>query len=202
MSKALFVGIEAQRGHEEEIAEFLRGALGPVQEEPETRNWYAVRFSPSDFGIFDTFPGSAGQIKHLMGKVGRGLIMKSFTMLESVPDIESAELIAAKPFIKGPAPKVALYVPMQARAGKEKDVAALLSGAAARVADEPGTAAWYAMDMGRGQFAIFEVFADEQARDAHLTGSVAGALIGRAGELFERTPELKGAEVMAAKLWS
>lgn len=202
MSKALFVAIEAQRGHEEEIAEFLRGALGPVQEEPETRNWYAVRFTSSQFGIFDTFPGAAGQIRHLVGKVGRALIVKSLTVLESVPDIESAELIAAKPFIQGPAPAYALYTLVQAPAGQEKAVGNFLRDSAARVADEPGTSAWYALDMGGGQYATFTVFATVQARDAHLSGEVVGSLVARTATLLARPAELRGGEVLAAKLWA
>jgi hypothetical protein len=201
MSKALFVAIEAQRGHEEEIADFLRASLGPVQEEPETRNWYAVRFSPSQFGIFDTFPGAAGQIRHLVGKVGRALIVKSLTVLESVPDIESADLIAAKPFTQGAAPAYALYTLVQAPAGQEKAVGNFLRDGAARVADEPDTAAWYALDNGGGQYATFSVFASPQARDAHLAGAVAGGLVARADTLLAKPAELRGGEVLAAKLW-
>jgi quinol monooxygenase YgiN len=202
MSKALFVALEAQPGRGEEIAEFLRAALGPVQEEPETRNWYAVRFNDTHFAIFDTFPGGAGQIKHLLGKVGRALMLKSFTALESVPDIESAELIAAKPFTQGPAPALALYVPLRARDGKAQALANHLKAAAAMVADEPGTSAWYALDLGGGHFATFNVFPGKPARDAHLAGDVTGALVGRAADLLAHPPELKGGEVLAAKLWA
>jgi quinol monooxygenase YgiN len=202
MSKALFVAIEAQRGHEEEIAEFLRSSLGPVQEEPETRNWYAVRFNDSHFGIFDTFPGAAGQIRHLLGKAGRTLMLKSFTAMESVPDIDSADLIAAKPFIQGPAPALALYMPLQAREGRAQVLANHLKACASMVADEPGTSAWYALDMGAGHFATFNVFPGKPARDAHLAGEVTGALVARAADLLAHPPELKGGEVLAAKLWA
>ncbi len=203
MSKALFVGIHANPGHEAEVETFLRGALGPVREEPDTRNWYALRFSPSEYAIFDTFPGSAGQLKHLLGEVGRALVMKSFTTLHGIPDIESADLLAAKPpLLTAARPTLALYVLLKAREGKEKSVADFLGGAVSAVADEPGTTAWYALHLGGREFAIFDVFTDEAGRQAHLDGQVAFALAARAGELFETPPDIRRAEVLAAKLWA
>ncbi|HEY4374223.1 MAG TPA: antibiotic biosynthesis monooxygenase [Burkholderiales bacterium] len=96
----------------------------------------------------------------------------------------------------------ALYVPMKARAGQEKAVADFLGSALPLVIDEPDTAAWYALDLGGGHFAIFDVFADAAARDAHLAGAVAAALMARAPELLEAMPEIRGAEVLAAKTWT
>lgn len=201
MSKALFVGIEAHAGRATEIADFLRSALAAVQEEPETRNWYALRFDTGGFAIFDTFPGVVAQLRHLLGKVGRELMMKSFTALDGMPEIESADLIAAKPPLRAIEPVCALFVAMKARAGKEKAVADFLASALAMVSDEPRTAAWYALDMGGGHFAIFDVFPDTAARDAHLAGPVAAALLARAGEFFEQGPEIRRAQVLAAKTW-
>ena len=79
MHKALFVGIEAGPTHQEDTAEFLRGALEPVEHEPDTRHWYALRFGPADFAIFDTFTGNAGRLKHLFGTVGRALVVKTMS---------------------------------------------------------------------------------------------------------------------------
>jgi quinol monooxygenase YgiN len=200
MSKALFVALEANEGHELEVAEFLRGALAPVNQEPETRNWYALRFGLREFAIFDTFPGAAGQIRHLLGKVGRALIMKSFITLDGIPDIESADLLAAKPPSGRVLPTLGLHVLMKARAGQEKAVADFLASAMPMVEDEPGTEAWYALDMGGGHFAIVDFFAGMAGREAHLNGRVAGALLSRAGELLEQDPQTRPAEVLAAKV--
>ncbi|MDB5803592.1 MAG: hypothetical protein JWN73_914 [Betaproteobacteria bacterium] len=200
MSKALFVALEANEGHELEVAEFLRGALAPVTQEPETRNWYALRFGLREFAIFDTFPGAAGQIKHLLGEVGRSLLMKSFTTLDGIPDIGSATLIAAKPPGGRLLPTLGLHVPLQARAGQEKALADFLSSALPMVVDEPGTEAWYALDMGSGHFAIIDFFANVAARDAHLNGPVAAALMARADELLAQAPQIRRAEVLAAKV--
>src|SRR5437762_672121 len=85
--KALFVGIEAKPGQEEDVAELLRDARETVEGEPGTHDWYAMRFGLALFASFDTFPDNAARIKHLLGQVGRKLIASSFSMLDRLPDV-------------------------------------------------------------------------------------------------------------------
>ena len=47
VSYGIFVRLEAKEGKEEDVAEFLTGALDLVNEEEGTTVLYAVRFSPS-----------------------------------------------------------------------------------------------------------------------------------------------------------
>lgn len=197
--KALFVGIEADPGKESEVAAFLRGALGPVQEEHDTRDWYALRFGPQHFAIFDTFPGNAARLKHLFGEVGRALIVKTFTVLDGMPDIRPAQVLAAKLPLGGHDPALTLHVPLKARPGQEAAVAAFLIGAEPLVQGEPGTLAWYALRLGHGSFAIVDFFADEAGRNAHLSGKVAAALMANADTLFAEPPEIRRGEVLASK---
>lgn len=196
--KALFVGIQAEPGKEAEVDHFLRGALGPVEEEPDTRDWYALRFAPAQFAIFDTFPDNAGRLRHLLGQVGRSLIAKTMTLLNDVPDIHPADIIAAKAPTGG-RPAFCLHVPLKARDEREEEVAEFLVGAQPMVETEPGTLAWYALRMGSDSFAIIDFFADEAARDAHLAGQVAEALTARAEELFALAPIIRRGEVLASK---
>lgn len=197
--KALFVGIEADPGKEAEVATFLRGALGPIQEEPDTRDWYALRFGPQHFAIFDTFPGNAARLKHLFGEVGRALVVRTFTLLDGMPDIRPAEVLAARLPADGADPALALHVPLKARPGQEAAVAAFLTGAEPLVMAEAGTLAWYALRLGHGSFAIVDFFADEAARDAHLSGKVAAALLANADTLFAEPLEIRRGEVLASK---
>lgn len=198
--KALFVGIEADSGKESDVAAFLRRALGPVQEEPDTHDWYALRFGLRHFAIFDTFPGNAERLEHLLGEVGRALIVKTFTMLDGLPDIRPAQILAAKQPVGGRDPTLALHVPLQARPGQEAAVAELLTGAEPLVAAEPGTLAWYALRLADDRFAIVDFFADEAGRDAHLSGQVAAALMASADALFAEPPEIRRGEVLASKV--
>jgi len=98
--------------------------------------------------------------------------------------------------------KYALYVPLQAKPGKEKAVADFLRSALPLVNDEPGTVSWFAIKEGEASFAIFDTFDDEAGRDAHLNGKVAAALMQKVkeGELFAKTPEIMKLEILAAKL--
>jgi quinol monooxygenase YgiN len=98
--------------------------------------------------------------------------------------------------------KYALYVPLKAKPGKEKEVADFLLSAVPLVNAEPGTISWFAIQEGPSQFAIFDTFDDETGRDAHLSGKVAAALLekARAGDLFANTPEIHKIVILADKL--
>ena len=98
--------------------------------------------------------------------------------------------------------KFALYVPLQAKPGKEKEVADFLRSALPLVNAEPGTSTWFAIQEGPGSFSIFDTFDDEASRDAHLNGKVAAALMEKAksGDLFAKTPDIHKLQILADKL--
>jgi quinol monooxygenase YgiN len=95
---------------------------------------------------------------------------------------------------------VGLWVPLQAKEGKEEEVASFLAGAQALVEEEPDTTAWFAVRLGGSEFAIFDVFPNDSGRQAHLSGRVAEALMSQAPELFARPPEINSVDVIAATL--
>jgi quinol monooxygenase YgiN len=96
--------------------------------------------------------------------------------------------------------KVALYVPLEAKPGKEKEVADFLKSALPLVDAEPGTVSWFAIQQGPSSFAIFDTFDDEAGRDAHLNGAVAAALMAKAGELLAKPPVINKIAILADKL--
>jgi quinol monooxygenase YgiN len=95
---------------------------------------------------------------------------------------------------------VGLWVPLQAQPGKEAEVEAFLESGQALVEDEPGTTAWFAVRIGPGQFGIFDVFPDDEGRQAHLNGKVAAALMEQAADLFTDAPQIHQLDVIAEKL--
>src|ERR1700724_4241514 len=96
--------------------------------------------------------------------------------------------------------KVALYVPLEAKPGKEREVADFLRSALPLVNAEAGTISWFAIQEGPSSFAIFDTFDDETGRSAHLNGKVAAALMAKAGELLAKPPSIHKIDILADKL--
>jgi quinol monooxygenase YgiN len=96
--------------------------------------------------------------------------------------------------------KVALFVRLEAKPGKEKDVENFLLSGLPIVQAEPATTAWFGIRLGPSTFGIFDAFPDEAGRQAHLTGRVAAALMAKAGELLAKPPSIEKVDVLAAKL--
>jgi quinol monooxygenase YgiN len=96
--------------------------------------------------------------------------------------------------------KVALYVPLEAKPGKEKDVEQFLLSAVPLVQAEQGTITWFALRMGPTTFGIFDTFNNEAGRQAHLSGKVAAALVAKAPDLFAKPPEISKIDILASKL--
>jgi|SRR5215813_2269272 len=97
-------------------------------------------------------------------------------------------------------PKLAIWAQMEAKAGKEDEVVEFLKSAQALAEKENGTITWYAMRLGGSGFGIFDTFADEAGREAHLTGAIAKALFDRSQELFAKDPTVHKLELLAAKV--
>jgi quinol monooxygenase YgiN len=93
---ALLVRLEAKPGKEKEVEAFLRGGLPIVDDEPATTAWFAIRLSPSTFGIFDAFPDESGRQAHLSGRVAAALMAKASELLSKPPVIEKVDVLAAK----------------------------------------------------------------------------------------------------------
>jgi quinol monooxygenase YgiN len=95
---------------------------------------------------------------------------------------------------------LALYVPLEAKPDQADALEQFLRDGEALAAQEPGTTAWFALRMGPTSFAIFDVFPDEDARQAHLNGEIAKALMTKADELLASPPQIHQLDVVASKL--
>ena len=95
---------------------------------------------------------------------------------------------------------VALLARLEAKAGKEDEVAQLLKGALQLANAEPATTVWFALKLGPSTFGIFDAFPDEAGRQAHLAGPIAAALMAKAPDLLAQPPKIERVEVLAAKL--
>jgi quinol monooxygenase YgiN len=95
---------------------------------------------------------------------------------------------------------VALLARFEAKPGKESAVADLLKSALALANAEPATTVWFALKIGPSTFGIFDAFADDAGRQAHLAGQIAATLMAKAPELLAHPPTIESVEVLAAKL--
>ena len=93
---------------------------------------------------------------------------------------------------------IGLLVVLEARAGKEADAEAFLKSAQPLALTEKGTLKWYAFKIGPRKFGIFDTFANEAGRNAHLNGDIAKALGARANELFVVPPQIEKVDVLAS----
>lgn len=89
---------------------------------------------------------------------------------------------------------------LEAKAGKEQEVERFLKAAATLAEREEQTVSWYAMKLGPSTFGIFDTFADQKGRDAHLKGEIAKALFARADELLAKPPSIEQPEILAVKV--
>jgi hypothetical protein len=62
------------------------------------------------------------------------------------------------------------------------------------------TISWFAIKIGPSRYGIFDTFADDSGRDAHLNGQVAKALMQKAAELLAKSPSIEKIDVIASKL--
>jgi quinol monooxygenase YgiN len=95
--------------------------------------------------------------------------------------------------------KLSILVQLEAKPGKEDEVEKFLRSALPLVQAETGTTTWYALKMGPSKFGIFDTFADEKGRNAHLGGEVAKALFAKAEDLFAKPPAIDQPEILAVK---
>ena len=96
--------------------------------------------------------------------------------------------------------RVGLLVRLQAKPGKEAEVASFLESGLALANQEAATVVWFALRLGPATFGIFDAFADESGRKAHLAGQIAAVLMAKAPELLAEPPKIEQVDVLAAKI--
>jgi quinol monooxygenase YgiN len=95
---------------------------------------------------------------------------------------------------------VAILARLEAKPGKENELASFLAGALPLAEAEPATTSWFALRLGPTSFGIFDTFPDAAGRQAHLDGAIARALFAKAPELLDRPPSIEMVDLLAMKL--
>ena len=92
----LLVRLEAKPGKERAVADFLDAGLEMVNRERTTPIWFALKLSPTTFGIFDAFANEDGRQAHLNGDVAKALMAQASELLAVPPSIEMVDILAMK----------------------------------------------------------------------------------------------------------
>ena len=88
---------------------------------------------------------------------------------------------------------------LEAKAGKGEELAAFLQQARELAVAEEGTVTWYAFRLGETTFGIFDTFAAEDARRAHLSGQIPAALGEIGPTLLATDPDIQQVDIVAVK---
>ncbi len=98
--------------------------------------------------------------------------------------------------------RVGILATLKAKPGKEGEVEQFLKSALPLANQEQQTTVWFALRLGPATFGIFDAFADDTGRDAHLSGPIAAALMSKWKDLLAEPPKIEKIDVLAAKLAS
>lgn len=87
---------ETTWGQEDEMAQFLEEELPELLEEMPSRGWFAVRFGPTSFGIFDAFPAEEGQREHVGERIAEALLARGDGALVATPLVEGFDVLSMR----------------------------------------------------------------------------------------------------------
>src|SRR5262249_17327058 len=93
---ALFARLEAKPGKEAAVAKFLETGLALANQEATTPIWFALKLSPTTFGVFDAFHNENGRQAHLAGPIAQSLMAQPPELLSAPPMIERSGLKRAR----------------------------------------------------------------------------------------------------------
>src|SRR5215472_6287912 len=93
-----------------------------------------------------------------------------------------------------------LFVRLEAKPGKEREVAAFLKQGLQMANQERTTPLWFALQLGPSTFGVFDAFHDESGRQGHLNGPIAKALMANAPNLLAAPPSIEKTEILGAKV--
>jgi quinol monooxygenase YgiN len=97
------------------------------------------------------------------------------------------------------APTLGILALLEAKPGKEAELAAFLEQGRAIAVAEEGTVTWYAFKVSESTYGIFDTFEAEEGRQAHLNGEIPKAL-GQVGpDLLAKDPDIRTVDVLAVK---
>jgi hypothetical protein len=88
---------------------------------------------------------------------------------------------------------------LEAKPGKGGELAEFLKAGRELAVAEGGTVTWYAFKINDASYGIFDTFATDGARTAHINGQIPAALASVSADLLARSPDVRLVDVLAVK---
>jgi len=92
-----------------------------------------------------------------------------------------------------------ILVLLEAKPGKGDELAAFLKAGRDLAVAEEGTVTWYAFKISDTSYGIFDTFATDEARTAHINGQIPAALAEVSADLLAREPDIRPVNLVAVK---
>ena len=96
--------------------------------------------------------------------------------------------------------KLGLLARIEAKPEHAEEIAELLAGATRLAEQEGNTLAWYSYRLDATTFGVFDTFADEAGRTAHLQGQIAAALGDAARTKLVAPADIRPVDLLGAKM--
>jgi quinol monooxygenase YgiN len=94
---------------------------------------------------------------------------------------------------------VGILVLLEAKSGKGDELAAFLQAGRELALAEEGTVTWYAFKISETRYAIFDTFAGQDGRTAHINGEMPKALARITDDLLAGEPSIQPVDIIAVK---
>ncbi|TCD71052.1 hypothetical protein EIP91_000144 [Steccherinum ochraceum] len=221
-SLGLFVPLVAKPDQTAAVEQFLLAGHTLVQNEPETLQWFAIKYDAPEsnptktidthFLIFDTFAGESGRQAHLEGPIAQALMANRPTLLVEGDEgvaIKKVEVVASKVSKSSGVPAsdvkqglpVGFRVLLTAKADKVDEVKNFLKATGAKLQTESsGPNVWFSFQFpGTSQFGIIGLFVSEAERQERSSSEFATQMREKATELLEGPPDVYAISVVAAR---
>jgi quinol monooxygenase YgiN len=88
---------------------------------------------------------------------------------------------------------------LEAKAGKGEELADFLKAGRELAVAEEGTVTWYAFKISDTCYGIFDSFATDDARTAHINGQIPAALAKMSADLLASEPNIRTVDLLAVK---
>lgn len=88
---------------------------------------------------------------------------------------------------------------LEAKTGKGGELEAFLKAGRELAVAEEGTVTWYAFKISDTSYGIFDTFATDDARTAHINGQIPAALAKVLADLLVSEPDIRPVDVVAVK---